>query len=140
MLIDFSSFHFGGAAFFEEAFALVWALDDFKRAALRDVELHFASLNALAAVVGARDLEVGAAVSDVIVHAVERKHLSAFEEASNNPEMAIVHLVSVQILPEYFPAPFTIWTCHWRIITDTKMLINISNLGYSCTLNIWAID
>lgn len=72
MRLDVPPLELHRAAFFEEALALVRALDDLEEAVVPDVVHHLAASNRLATVVPALHFEVLAMIFDVLINLVKR--------------------------------------------------------------------
>lgn len=117
VLLHFSSLKLYRAALFEKTFALVGALNYLQGARLLDMQLHSPTLDAGTARVGALDLQLRAAVSDVIVHLVEGKIRATFQDTAHDSVGALPLLVLLEVLPYDFLAAFAVWTSNGCVRT-----------------------
>lgn len=140
MLFHFAPLQFYRAALFEEAFALVRALNNLQGAGLLDMQLHSPTLDACTATVATLDFQLRAAVSDVIVHLVESQICAAFQDTANDSVGALTLLVLLKMLSCNFATAFAVWASNGRVLTLGQMLVDVPDLSDLVTILVGTRD
>lgn len=140
MLFHVASLLFYRAALFEEALALVRAFNYLQGARLLYMQLHSPTLDASTAGVGALDFQLRAAVTDVIVHLVERQICAALQDAAYDSVGALTLLVLLKILPCHFATAFAVRAGNGRVLTLGQVLVDIPDLGDLVTILVGTRD
>ncbi len=110
MQFNISSLQLYSTAFFEKAFAFVWALHDFQDTNLIYMLNHFPSLNTLPAIIFTLDFKVQTEILNMVIYLIQWHLFSTIENAFYNSVWTFIFWVLIHIFPSNFSAIWADWT------------------------------